>query len=393
VSDGPPARSALDGVTVIDACAMMPGQFTAMILGDLGARVIKIERPGTGDFARSGVPGSFEAVNRNKESVTLDLKRPEAREVLHRLVARAHVFLEGFRPGVAERLGASYETLRAVRPDLVYLSLSGYGQTGPYRDRTGHDPNYLAAAGVLWLAGDPDGPPEGVVGASMADLAGTFWSAISVLAALQARSRHGIGQYIDMSLADAAYSLMTSRMVEYLLAGRPPKADVMARPGIGVFACADGRYLSVAAVEDHFWDAFCGVIGRDDWLADPRLRRNRDRRAHAREIRAALPAIFAARPRGEWLDELVAAGVPAAPVNDLGEAADDPYAAARDLLSWIDHPVLGKLPQVRFAGRLEGTPATIRTRPPLLGEHTESVLAELGYADSERAALRGAGVV
>jgi len=208
-----PLLGALEGITVIDACGMMPGQFTAMILADLGARVIKVERPGTGDFARTTVPGNFEAVNRNKESVTLDLKRPEARDVLHRLVRKADVFMEGFRPGVTARLGADYDTLKAVKPDLIYLSLSGYGQTGPYRDRTGHDPNYLAVAGVLWLAGDPEGPPEGVVGASMADLGGTFWSAICILAALQARHHHGVGQYIDIALADAAYSLMTSRMV------------------------------------------------------------------------------------------------------------------------------------------------------------------------------------
>lgn len=384
---------ALEGITVIDACGMMPGQFTAMILGDLGARVIKVERPGTGDFARTTVPGNFEAVNRNKESVTLDLKRPEAREVLHRLVGRADVFMEGFRPGVTARLGADYETLKAVKPDLIYLSLSGYGQTGPYRDRTGHDPNYLAVAGVLWLAGDPDGPPEGVVGASMADLGGTFWSAICILAALQARNRHGLGQYIDVALADAAYSLMTSRMVEYLLAGRPGKEVVMSRPGIGIFECADGRYLSIAAVEDHFWEGLCRVLGKPEWLSDPRFATNRERRKHGPEIRAALPPIFKTRPLPEWLDELVAAGVPAAPVNDLGEAAEDHHAKAREILQWIDHPVIGRLPQVRFAGLLSETPARIRVRPPLLGEHTDPVLAELGYSPTEVAGLRSSGVI
>lgn len=384
---------ALDGITVIDACGMMPGQFTAMILGDLGARVIKVERPGSGDFARQAVPGNFEAVNRNKESVTLDLKRPEAREVLHRLVARSDVFMEGFRPGVAGRLGADYGTLRRVRPDLIYLSLSGYGQTGPYRDRSGHDPNYLALAGVLWLAGDPVGPPEGVVGASMADLAGTFWSAIAVLAALQARHRHGLGQHIDVALADAAYSLMTSRMVEYLLAGRPAKEVVMSRPAIGIFECADGRYISVAAVEDHFWRAFCKVVERFDWLQDPRFATGRERRANARVIREALPPIFRARPMREWLSELVAAGVPAAPVNDLGQAAADPQAEAREILQWLDHPILGRLPQIRSAALLSETPAAIRSRPPLLGEHTDTVLAELGYEPDQVARLRSADVV
>lgn len=385
--------SALEGVTVIDACGMMPGQFTAMILGDLGARVVKIERPETGDFARSTVPGNFEAVNRNKESVTLDLKRPEAQEVLHRLVRTADVFIEGFRPGVTARLGADYETLRAVKSDLVYLSLSGYGQTGPYRDRTGHDPNYLAISGVLWLAGDPEGPPEGVSGASMADIGGTLWSAICVLAALHARDQYGIGQYVDVALADAAYSLMTSRMVEYLLAGQPAKDVMMSRPGIGLFECSDGRYLSVAAVEDHFWQGFCRVIGKPEWLRDPRFATNRTRREHAKEIRKVLPVIFKTRPLARWLEELIDEGVPAAPVNDLGQAVEDPHAQAREILEWIDHPLVGRLPQVRFAGLLSETPAQIRRRPPLLGEHTDFVLGELGYGVEEVASLRNEGIV
>jgi crotonobetainyl-CoA:carnitine CoA-transferase CaiB-like acyl-CoA transferase len=364
-----------------------------MILADLGARVVKVERPGTGDYSRSSYPGSFESVNRNKEGLTLDLKQPAAREVLRRLVAKADVVLEGFRPGVVARLGADYETLRAVKPDLVYCSISGYGQDGPYRDLSGHDPNYLAVAGVLSLAGDPAGPPEGVVGASMADLSGSWFATIAILAALRARDRHGIGQYIDVALADSSYALMQSRMVEYLVNGRPDKQTLMARPGIGLFETSDGRYLTIGAAEDHFWRSLCGVMGLDDWVDDKRFQTPVQRRQHGSLIRTRLRETFLREPRDEWLERLRAAGVPCSPVNDLGEAAEDAHAKARRIVEWIEHPTLGRIPQVRFPALLSGTPATTRTRPPLLGEHTEAILQELGYDQQGVKQLREAGAV
>jgi crotonobetainyl-CoA:carnitine CoA-transferase CaiB-like acyl-CoA transferase len=385
--------AALDDILVIDLSPMMPGHFCSMILADLGARVVKVERPGSGDYSRSTLPGSFESVNRNKQGLTLDLKRPEAREVLRRLVAKADVLLEGFRPGVVARLGADYESLRAVKPDLVYCSISGYGQDGPYRDLSGHDPNYLAVAGVLSLAGDPEGPPEGVVGASMADLSGSWFATIAILAALRARDRHGMGQYIDVALADSSYALMQSRMVEYLVNGRLDKRTLMARPGIGLFEASDGRHLTIGAAEDHFWRGLCAVMGLDDWLGDERFQTPVSRRQHGSLIRARLREAFLRKPRDEWLERLRAAGVPCAPVNDLGEAAEDPHAKARRIIEWIEHPTLGRIPQVRFPALLSRTPATMRTRPPLLGEHTDVILQELGYDQEGVKRLREAGAV
>jgi formyl-CoA transferase len=364
-----------------------------MILADLGARVIKVERPNVGDSSRSGLPGAFESVNRNKEGLTLNLKDPMAQEVLQRLVAQADVLVEGFRPGVVERLGADYATLIAKQPKLVYCSLSGYGQYGPYRDMSGYDPNYLAIAGVLSLAGDPCGPPEGFVGAPIADLAGAWFAAISILASLHACARHGIGQYIDIALGDASYALMQSRMVEYLVNGHPDKQAMLSRPGIGVFETADSKYLTIGAAEDHFWDALCEALGLDPWRVDDRFATNRSRREHGREIRDGLTKAFLSRPLEEWLEVLHGVGVPTAPVNSLGEAADDPHARARELVQWIDHPVIGRLPQIRFPGLLSETPATIRERPPLLGEHTDSILRELGYSDTGIGELRAAGAV
>lgn len=389
----PRGLAALDDITVIDLSPMMPGHFCTMILADLGARVIKVERPGTGDYSRSAYPGSFESVNRNKEGLTLNLKHPDAKEVLRRLVARADVVVEGFRPGVAERLGAGYPALQRINPRLVYCSISGYGQDGPYRDLSGHDPNYLAVAGVLSLAGDPDGPPEGVVGASMADLSGAWFAAMSVLAALRARDRHGVGQYIDVALADTSYALMQSRLVEFLVNGRPSKATLMARPGIGLFETSDALYLTVGAAENHFWDALCSVAGLDDWVGDSRFANPRQRRQHGALIRERLRNVFLTRTREEWLAALRAAGVPCAPVNDLGEAADDPHALAREVVQWQDHPVLGRLPQVRFPALLSATPASIRTRPPLLGEHTDAILRDLGYTEQEIETMKEAGAL
>lgn len=385
--------AALDDITVVDLSPMMPGHFCSMILADLGAQVIKVERPGTGDYSRSSYPGTFESVNRNKQSLTLDLKHPRAREVLHRLVRDADVVLEGFRPGVVARLGADYETLRELKPDLVYCSLSGYGQDGPYRDLSGHDPNYLAVAGVLSLAGAPEGPPEGVVGASMADLSGSWFATIAVLAALRARDRHGIGQYIDVALADASYALMQSRMVEYFMNGRPDKATLMARPGIGLFETSDGKYVTIGAAENHFWRALCTTLGLDDWAADDAFATPPQRRAQGSVIRKRLREAFLQRTRDEWLADLRAAGVPCAPVNDLGEAAEDPHAKARHIIEWMDHPVLGRLPQIRFPALMSGTPTTMRTRPPLLGEHTDELLTQLGYDATGIAELREAGAV
>jgi crotonobetainyl-CoA:carnitine CoA-transferase CaiB-like acyl-CoA transferase len=390
VSDSP---TALGDITVIDLSPMMPGHFCSMILGDLGARVVKIERPEVGDFSRRTVAGSFESVNRNKQSLTLDLKNPEAQQVLHRLVAKADVVIEGFRPGVVRRLAADYETLRTVTPDLIYCAISGYGQVGPYRDLPGHDPNYLAVAGVLSLAGDPTGPPVGVVGASMADLSGAWFAAIAILAALRARDVHGVGQYIDIALADASYALMQSRLVEYLLNGRPSKAKLMARPGVGLFETRDHRYITVGAVEDHFWLSLCDVLEIAEWGHTERMRTSAQRRELDLEIQKRLQTAFRKRTCEEWILKLRAVGVPCAAVNDPGEAANDPHAQAREIIEWQDHPVLRRVPQIRFPAIMSATPAVMRSRAPLLSEHTDEILKEVGYNDDQVAMLHRSGAV
>ena len=380
--DSPP--QVLDDITVVDISPMLPGHFCSMILGDLGARVIKIERPITGDYSRhNGLAGSFESVNRNKESLTLNLKTADAQRVLHRLIQKADVIVEGFRPGVAARLRCDFELAREIRPKIIYCSISGFGSTGPYRDLPGHDPNYLSYAGVLSLAGEPNGPPSSYVGVSMADLSAAWFAAISVLAAIRARDRHSFGQYIDMSLTDASYALIQNRMTEYLVNDGIEKSDLMSRPGIGLFVASDGLSLTVAAIEQHFWVSLCRAVEADDLLEDPALQSVLQRRTQGERIRSRLEDIFTSKTRDDWLQELQSVGVPCAPVNSLGEASRDPNAIARRIVESVDHPVFGKLPIVRFPPIMSKTPATIRRRPPLLGEHTDDILRELDFSPLE----------
>jgi crotonobetainyl-CoA:carnitine CoA-transferase CaiB-like acyl-CoA transferase len=388
------AGGALDDVLVLDFSTMLPGQTCSMILADLGARIISVEHPNGGHYSRRfGLPASYESVNRNKQSITVDLKTPDGQAIVQRLAERADIVLEGFRPGVAARLGIDYEVLKRLNPRLIYCSISGYGQDGMYRDLPGHDPNYLSIAGVLSLAGDPAGPPSADVAVSMADLAAAWFATIAVLAALRARDRSGCGQAIDLALADAAFALVQNRMTESLADPGIDKATLMARPGAGMFEAQDGQYLTVGALEDHFWLALCETFGASDLLTDPELRTTLQRRAHGKQLRERLAAEFAKRPRDEWIELLRTRDIPCAAVLGLREAADSPYARERHLIASIEHPSLANLRVVRFPPVLRGTPATIRMRPPLLGEHTVDLLRWIGYADEEIAGLRQSGVI
>jgi len=347
--------AALSHVTVLDLTQQLPGPYTTLLLAGLGARVIKVEPP-AGDMARTLDPPMFDRVNAGKESVALDLKRPADQAALQRLAARADVLVEGFRPGTAARLGAGYETIAGVRPDVVYCSISGFGADGPYRSVPGHDLNYLGVAGGV-EAGEATEPQE--IGMPVIDLAAGTNAALAIVAALTERDRTGRGAHLDVSMLDVAVFWAGVKV--------PIPATGDGEPTYVVLTAADGGRLSLGVLEDKFWVALCRALEWEDWATDAGLATHRGRRARAVEVHARLVAAIARRPRDAWLERLWRHDVPAAPVHGRDEVADDPQVRHRGLVA-AGMPAVPLPPALRGPA---GAPA------PRHGEHTAAVLAAL----------------
>jgi len=393
--------SALSGIRVVDFTRLLPGPYCSLVLADLGADVVKIEQPGEGDYARTMrknlIRGkstyNFLVLNRNKRSVTLDLKKPGGVEVARRLAKSADVLLEGFRPGVMDRLGLGYEALREENPRLIYTALTGYGQDGPYAQRAGHDLNYIGYAGVVEMTGEPGEPPT-VPGIQGADLGGALFAAVGVLAALQARERTGQGQFVDVSMMDSAFALNFTALAEQL--GQPGRKIARGEtqltgsvPCYGVYECADGKSLLVGALETKFWGTFCDKVGRPEWIAS----RYPADLAETKRVRAEIAAHLKTKPREHWLKLLEEEDSCVSPSLTPAEALEDLQVRARALLYETDHPTGGKIRQVSLPLRLSHTPGRYIRPAPELGEHTEEVLGESGYSKDEIAALRKAGAI
>lgn len=380
-------KDLLRGVRVLDLTRLLPGPYATLLLTDLGAEVLKVEEPRAGDPVRRlppfihGESARFEALNRDKKSLTLDLKHPRGREVFYKLVERADVIVEGFRPGVAERLRVHYERVQAINPSIVYCSLSGYGQTGPYREHVGHDVNYVARAGLLSLTGHPEPVIPGV---PVADLAGATFAALSIVSALFARERdpERKGAYLDISLTDAVISWLSLHLAETLATGQPVRPDEQvltgAYPCYALYETKDGRWLAVGALEEKFWRRLCEALGVPEYAPHQFDAPKRE------EIFARFREIFRSKPLEEWLEALDPREIPVAPVLDLGEVARSEHVRARELLRppGVAFPV--RLPPLK---RGEARPA------PKLGEHTRSVLEELGYSRHEIDELAAKGVI
>ena len=382
----------LAGLRVLDLTRLLPGPFCTQLLGDLGADVVKIEDPAGGDPARQGSTNHvFLQVNRNKRSLALNLKAPDGRDLLLRLVERAHVLIESFRPGVMDRLGVGYSILAERNPRLVYATLSGFGQSGPYRDRPGHDLNYLALAGMLGLNAARDGDPIPPA-VQVADLGGGSLAAVGILAAVFAAQQTGRGQFLDVSLYASAVAWLPTLVAAREMAGRapvpgePPLAGGL--PQYDVYPTRDGRYVSLGALEPKFLLAFLERVGRLD-LAPLAA----GGQAERERLRAELRAVFATRTQAEWVACLADVDTCFAPVLTLDEAMADPQAQALGLFTSVEHPQLGRLPQLGSPFDFSSTPAAIRRPPPALGEHTREILAELGLADEQVLALVERGVV
>jgi crotonobetainyl-CoA:carnitine CoA-transferase CaiB-like acyl-CoA transferase len=370
---------------MLDLSRQLPGPFCSTVLADLGMDVLVVSAPN--DPFQMGIP----FLARNKRHMTLNLKAPEGRELFLRLADEVDVVLEGFRPGVMQRLGLDYETLRARNPRLVYCAISGYGQDGPYRDKVGHDVNYLGYAGVLEYCGPPEGPPM-IPGVQVADVgAGSLMAAIGIMAALTAREETGRGQLVDVAMQSGAAAWNVAHQVLHWYRDELPQRGreqlTGAFPCYAVYECRDGKYVTVGAFEGHFWATLCRHLGREDFIADQWAEG-----ARRDEIFAALRAAFREKTRDEWVAELGAQDICFGPVLDLAEAYDDPQLQARGMVVETDTPSGPK----RYIGppiKLSETPAAVRTPPAAFGEHTDAVLRGLGLSADAIARLRDAGVV
>lgn len=382
----------LTGLRVLDLSRLLPGPYCTMLLADQGADVIKVEDPAGGDYARfidpvvDGVSVVFEMLNRGKCSVALNLKAEAGREIFLRLAEEADVILEGFRPGTVGRLGIGYEDVRAVNPQIVYCSLSGYGQTGPRRERAGHDVNYIGLAGLLGLNRRAGEPPV-IPGVQVADLTGGLMAAFGIMAALWAREQTGEGRYVDVAMLDGVASWLVMAAAP-ALAGQPsppPGQGLLAGgvPCYNVYETADGRYMSLGALEPKFWQNFCVAVGREDLLD----------RAYDPNALDSVRAIFRQRSQAEWVQVFGTTDACCEPIHTIEKALDDSQLQARAMVVESEHPEAGQLRQLGVPVKFSDTDADVRGAAPALGEHTTEILTALGYNTEEIMALRKKGIV
>jgi len=378
----------LEGIKVLDLSRLLPGPFLTMVLADLGADVVKVEDPKVGDYmrifppAKGGVSGRYLAINRGKRSLALDLKNPAAKAGFLRMVASADVVVESFRPGVLAKLGLDYDVLAAINPRIVVCSISGYGATGPYVHRAGHDLNYIGLAGVLAMGSEGPGHPPAMPGVQIADLAGgALWSATAILAALVGRERTGRGAYLDISMTEGALALLAAELGNLDCGARPTRGTETLNGGIasyGVYRTSDDRFVSVGALEPKFWMAFSAAIGRkvdlSELLAAP---------ARQAEIRAEIAAIIARKTRDEWAAIFMEHDCCCEAILEPDELASHPLHVAREVFFTIDGGAAGPIAQVRTPVGAPEHP----TPPPALGQHSAAVLADYGFAPDEIAAL------
>jgi crotonobetainyl-CoA:carnitine CoA-transferase CaiB-like acyl-CoA transferase len=393
----------LDGIKILELARVPPAEMPGMMFADVGADVLKIETPDPhrDDSLEAQRREAFAFVNRNKRSLALNLKAPEGQAIFKKLAAEADVIVEGFRPGVMKRLGADYETIRALNPRIVYCSLSGFGQDGPYRDYPAHDMNYLSLAGVLGLIGEADRKPAIPLNL-VADYAGaSLHGALGIMLALFARERTGRGQHVDVSYLDTTISLLaaTPNMRFFFSDGTAPRRGQGflggSYPYYAIYETRDGKLLTIGCTEPWLWENFCRAIDRPDFVRFARKPDQFVRAANAEEegARREIEAIIRTRDRDEWYERLTKADVCVGKVYDVEEMVADPQVLHRRMVVDIQHPTLGNVRQVGIAIKLSETPGSIRSAAPTSGQHTDAVLKDLGLGTDEISALRGKGVI
>ena len=391
----------LDGIRVLDCSRVLAGPFCGMLLADLGADVIKVEDPGSGDESRTWPPhkegesAAYLVINRNKRDITLDLKSAEGVEVLTTLVGRSDVLIENFRTGTMESFGLGYETLAAVNPRLIYCSISAFGRTGPRADGAGYEALMQAFSGIMSITGEPDGPPVRC-GVSFLDLTTGILCAFGIVNALLHRGRTGLGQRVDGSLLETAVALLNYHAEGYLLTGAIPTALGSSHPSLSPyrnFRCRDGQWVFIAGANDRFWQRLVPALGLAWMATDRRFATNIERVNHRKELETELEQAIAMHDREPLLKILEEAGVPATPVNTVDRVMDDPQTAARRIIERVVHPRLGEIPVVGTPVKFSRMRPGVRTPAPRQGEHTDQVLAEHGYSAGRIAELRAKKVI
>jgi crotonobetainyl-CoA:carnitine CoA-transferase CaiB-like acyl-CoA transferase len=397
---------------VLDLSRILAAPWAGQILADLGAEVIKVERPGVGDDTRAWGPpylkdadgndtkeaGYYLAVNRGKRSITISLEKPEGQRIVRELALQCDIVLENYKAGTLERYGLDQASLRAINPRLIYCSVTGFGQTGPRRDQPAYDFLIQAMGGLMSVTGEKDGHPGGgpqKVGIPIVDLMTGMYTAVAVLAALARRNETGRGDSIDIGMLDVQVATLSNQAMNYLVSGKVPVRNGNAHPNIqpqDVFACADGDVILVVGNDSQF-ARLCGVFGRTEWAADPRFASNPQRVRNIGELSRLLREEFARWTRASLISALDAAGVPCGAINTVAEVFEDPQVKARGMLTHVPHPSGVDVPQVASPMRFSDANLQTQAAPPLLGQHSDAILAQLGYCAADIAALRTAGVV